>query len=186
MFLGAHGGVHAFDKVVRRGRRVQVPLGYYQMLGMRDALAWVLGVDLHQMNAPKVELAPESELPDEVRATWIEAYGCYLVEFPPDEMQAQQQERAEFLSAKQAQELLDELRLHVLGRAYLTASEYEEMVRRDREERRARKQESRGALQASDASAAGSHVQLSGARAARAGRSSSSDPASVGALPEGV
>lgn len=176
MFLNAHGGVYAFEKALREGRRAQVPLGYYQLLGMSNALAWVLGVDLDQMDAPKV--AGEIEPPEEVQATWIDAYGCYFVEFPPDEMQAKQQYRAEFLSPKQALELLDELRLHVLNRAHLMPAEYEEVVRRDRAARKARKQ----ALALASASAP---VQLRPrVRAAR-----SAPPADVGEdgeLPEGA
>jgi hypothetical protein len=142
------------------------------MMGFIKALAWVLEVDLDQMNAPKV--AGVADPLDAVQATWIDTYGCYLVEFPPDEMQAQQQYRAEFLSEKQAQQLLDELRLHVFGRAYLTPAEYEEAVRLDREARRAR-QRAR-ALEAEKAAARDNQdtwprsrepVQISDARAAR-------------------
>lgn len=139
-FLEVRAPVVKAEEKIRAGKLKVPPLGYYRLLGMMEVLAWVLGVDLRQMNAPKA--AAEVEPIDEVTVSWIDAYGCYLVEFPPDEMQARQEYRAEFVSVAQAQQLLDELRLHVLNRAHLVPAEYEEVVRRDREER-ARKREQR-------------------------------------------
>ena len=174
VFLNAREGVIAANEAVQLGKRDPLsPVGRDYLTGVMEALAWVLEVDLHQMNAPKV--AGQLEPPAEVQMSWIDAYGCYFVEFPPDEMQYQQEYRAEFLSSRQALQLLDELRLHVLNRAHLMPAEYEEVVRRDREERRARKARQAGAPEP---------VQLSAVRAAQT--PSSVDVGDDGELPEGA
>lgn len=124
VFLRARNGIVRADEVVGRGRRDPLsPVGREYISGVRDALAFVLDVDLRQMDVPK-GLAGEIEPPQRVQVSWIDAYDCWLVEFPPDEMQARQQYRAEFLSKRQAFELLDALRDQVLGKLMLTPGDY--------------------------------------------------------------
>lgn len=128
LLLSAREGIVRANTLMRAGRRDPLsPVGREYLSGVRDALAWVLDVDLHQMDDEK-GLVAEVEPIQRVTIHFIEAYNCYLVEFPPDEMQARQEYRAEFVSQRQALQLLDELRDHVLGRAMLTAGEYAEMA----------------------------------------------------------
>lgn len=130
VFLRARAGVVLADEKVEAGRRDPLsPVGREYISGVRDALAYVLEVDLHQMNAPK--LAGQVEPPKRVQVSWVDAYSCWLVEFPPDEMQAKQQYRAEFLSKRQAFELLDALRDQVLGQLMLTPRDYAARERAD-------------------------------------------------------
>lgn len=176
MFLKARAGVVLADEKVQAGRRDPLsPVGREYMSGVRDALAYVLEVDLHQMNAPK--LAGESEPPKRVTVSWVDAYGCWLVEFPPDEMQAKQQYRAEFLSKKQALELLDALRDQVLGQLMLTPGDF---AARERERTDAALRAEAGRMRAER-----SPVQLNVKRAARSS-SPLDDDEGEGDLPQGA
>lgn len=172
VFLRARAGVVLADQKVAAGKVDPLsPVGREYLSGVRDALAFVLDVDLHQMNAPKV--AGQVEPPKRVQLSWIDAYGCWFVEFPPDEMQARQQYRAEFLSRKQAFELLDALRDQVLGQLMLTPADWEARQRAD------------AALRA-EAGRMRPVVQLDQKRAGRSSTAASSGVAGEGDLPQGA
>lgn len=172
MFLMARNGLALADARVRAGRADTFsPVGREYTAGVRDALAWVLEVDLRQMDEPK----PEALTPREVTVSWVDAYGCWFVEFPPDEMQAQQQYRAEFLSMKQARALCDELWECLRARAYLGGVEFSEWAGEHAARRR----------RALSAMVAPAPVRLGLARAARASASSSSSSSSPGSSGDG-
>lgn len=166
MFLKARNGIVLANGKVDAGRVDPLsPLGRRYISGVRDALAWVLNVDLGQMDDPKP--AALVEAPKGVQVSWIDAYACWFVEFPPDEMQAKQQYRAEFLSMRQARELCDELWECLRARAYLGGSEFAEWAAEHAASRR------RGAMWSASASSSALPVQLSSVLAVRSCSASS-------------